>query len=123
MAMFNFKKAMANKILDRRTLGKIEAYDTQGNKFERLIEVWDKRDAEGESHIILSFDGHATYYLAHLKEHTKGHPLCIDAAGRNHRGHPVYVSAEDFALCVAAAIQITEQGITILDLVEDSLGN
>lgn len=70
----------------------IEAYDTVGRTFDKIVTI-----KENSGVPILSFGWPCEYYIGDLLKYNYPFKtdLCIDAGGRNHRGHTVYVKKDD----------------------------
>jgi len=73
----------------------VEAYDEAGNTFDKIVTCRHKND--GTADVILSFGWPCEYSIASLLKYNYPlkKPLCIDAGGRNHKDHAVYIKAED----------------------------
>ena len=74
---------------------KIEAVDKEGRTFVKEVEVI-VRDGER----LLSFGFPILYSIDSpvyglKRDYPFDHDICIDGAGRNHRGSPVYVRKDD----------------------------
>jgi hypothetical protein len=80
----------------------IPAYDTTGRTFHKAVSL----HISGYSGAtVLSFGWPCDYPLSNLaKDYPFSHDLCIDAAGRNHCGHPVNIFAEDLNIVIEWAI-------------------
>jgi hypothetical protein len=77
---------------------KVTATDTIGNEFEKTVKVLEGTGFH-EGELILDFGWPVQYIASHLMEHYPfDKPMCIDMAGRNHRGHEVNISAEQMNL-------------------------
>ena len=78
----------------------IVAFDEAENKFTKEVTItdghnqkWDKYGYYGK---ILNFGWPCEYYInSLLRSYPFDTNLCIDAGGRNHYGHAVYVSKKD----------------------------
>jgi len=69
----------------------IEAYDEDGNTFDKKVTI-DK----GDGGYILDFGWPCRYYIDDLMlSYPLERDLCIDAGGRNHMGHAVWVRKDD----------------------------
>ena len=78
----------------------IEAFDTDGNRFVKTIEVYEgfnqKKDKYGYYGRIISFGWPCEYYInSLLRDYPYSGDFCIDVGGRNHRGHQTYISKDD----------------------------
>lgn len=73
---------------------KVTAKDTIGNKFEKDVRVI-IGEGYSEGKLILDFGWPVQYIADHLMEHYPfDKPMCIDAGGRNHKGCPVHIDAD-----------------------------
>lgn len=68
----------------------VEAYDESGNKFDKVVTF-----KEGERGKTVSFGWPCEYYVdSLLRDGPLTTDLCIDAGGRNHMGHAVYIDKD-----------------------------
>ena len=65
------------------------AWDGKGNVFPKTVTT-----RIGDHGKIISFGFPCEYYTSTLQynQPKEGDNLCIDAEGRNHKGHPVYIT-------------------------------
>lgn len=67
------------------------AIDTEGNTFEKEVTIY----PNGDGHTVIDFGFPITYRMSTiLQDYPFLGDLCIDFAGRNHKGHPVTISKE-----------------------------
>jgi len=75
----------------------VDAFDAAGNKFVKRIQIRkghnQEKDKYGYYGKIISFGWPCEYYInSLLRDYPFDRDLCIDAMGRNHKGHAVYIS-------------------------------
>ena len=109
-------------------LSPINAFDEEGNTFVKeptiksgAIELEDlDRDSSSVKYgyygRVISFGWPVEYYInSLLREHPYEHAICIDAAGRNHSGSAVYITANDLNHILEQLPEAKDPGAKIED--------
>jgi len=74
---------------------RIISTDTAGNEFPKTVTKMDSPYTYSKGEPLISFGWPVEYHASFIMKHYPyQHPLIIDMAGGNHKGHEVSVSAE-----------------------------
>ena len=85
---------------------KVIATDTVGNEFPKTVTKQESLFEYSKGETLISFGWPVECMASFIMKHYPyQHPFIIDEYGKNHKGHPVEVSADDMNKIVEELIQ------------------